>query len=133
MNLPYTDPAAEIPAANHSIVILHADEMVRDALAHWLEREGFVVHVARDGRDAAERLAVHGADTLIVDRVYPAWDGLGTMQAVRRSYPHLRIIVAKGDGDDPFLPLARSVGANAVLAGRLSRDAVLRELRALPH
>ncbi len=133
MNLPYTDPAAEVPAAGKSVLVLDGDEMARDALAQWLEEAGLAVHVARDGRDAADWLVDHGADVLIVDRVYPAWEGLGTLQAVRRAHPGLRIIVAERNSDDPFLPLARSVGADGVLKGRWSRDAVLRELRALPH
>lgn len=135
MNLPCTDRGDDTRATGRTALILEDDEVAREALTHWLAEEGFAVHTAGDGHDAADWLARHGADILIVDRVYPAWEGLGTLQAVRRLCPDIRILVT-GRGaelDDLFLPMARSIGADLVLTGPLTRDALRREIRILLH
>lgn len=135
MSLPLRDRGDEFPAMRQTVLILEDDEVAREALTHWLEQDGFAVHAADSGRDAAEWLAQRGADILIVDRIYPAWEGLGTLQAVRQLRPGIRILVTDrgAELDEAFLPMARSVGADRVVKGRLTRDALLREVRALPH
>ncbi|MBF0304742.1 MAG: response regulator [Alphaproteobacteria bacterium] len=120
------------PGRVRSILILDQDEAARDAMAQWLGGAGYAVKVAADGHEAARWLAARGADLLIVDRIHPGWEGLGTLQAARQLRPGLRILVAAaGRADDPYLPLARAIGADSVLEGPLHRDEVIHRVAKL--
>lgn len=106
-------------------VVLAADEGVRELIGLWLGRAGFEVVATDRGSVAAGTLEDAGADLVVVDRVYPHWSGLGTIQSVKRRHPGVRVLVAGLPPDDPFLALARSVGADAVVPAPLDRRKVL--------
>ncbi|HSV29447.1 MAG TPA: response regulator [Candidatus Omnitrophota bacterium] len=120
--------AVNLPQPRRRVVVLAADEMVRDALACWLGADGADVQVAANGSEAAMLLDQGGTDALVTDRTYPAWTGLGTMQSVKQRFPGIRVVVAGARADDPFVALARSVGADAVIPSPLRKAEVIRSL-----
>ncbi len=109
----------------HRAVVLTADSGTGDLLALWLRRAGHEVAVAARGGDAARLLDQGGVDLVITDRVHPHWSGLGSFQAIKRRHPGVRVVVAGPRPDDPFLPLARAVGADAVFPAPLDRARIM--------
>ena len=104
------------------IVILCAEEEVRDVLAFWLSSGTTRAVVAEDGYHAA-KLLQNGCRWLVTDRVLPPWPGLDTIIALRSHYPDLRIaFVESGNLHDGIL--ARVTGANVLLQRPLTRQAV---------
>lgn len=102
-------------------VVLTADPGTGDLLALWLRRAGYEVAVVARGGDAARLLDEDGADLVVTDRIHPHWSGLGSFQAIKRRHPGVRVMVAGPRPDDPFLPLARAIGADAVFPAPLDR------------
>lgn len=109
----------------HRAVVLAADDGVRDLVGLWLERAGYAVAATDRGSEAAHTLDEEGADLVVLDRIYPHWSGLGTIQSIKRRHPGIRVVVAGARPDDPFLPLARAVGADAVVTAPLDRKRML--------
>jgi len=113
------------PAANHDagdIVILCAEEEVRDVIAYWLSSQPGKTVVAEDGY-AAAKILQNGCRWLVTDRVLPPWPGLDTFLTLRSRHPHLRIAyVENGNIHDGIL--ARVTGASVLLPRPLTRQAV---------
>jgi CheY-like chemotaxis protein len=68
--------------------------MVGDAL----RGQGYAVIVARDGQDALEKVAAHGAPLhlLLTDVVMPRLGGLDLARRLRPEFPELCVILTSG-------------------------------------
>ena len=126
MNAPNTHSAQHQSAAPLAdlgeIVILCADEEVRDVLAYWLTGSHARVIVAEDGYQATKHLQ-NGCRWLLTDRALPPWPGLDSIISLRSRHPKLGIaFVESGNIHDGIL--ARASGANVLLQRPLTRHGV---------
>jgi DNA-binding response OmpR family regulator len=133
MNAPKRSISKRQARRNHEdgdIVILCAEEELRDAIAYWLSSRPAKTVIADDGYHAAKVLQ-NGCRWLITDRVLPPWPGLDNFLSLRSTHPQLRIaFVDNGNFDDRIL--ARVTGANVLLRRPLSRKAVSDALAQTP-
>lgn len=120
-------------AAHHNagaIVVLCAEDEVRDVIAYWLASEPAKTLIAEDGYQAAKALG-DGCRWLVTDRVLPPWPGLDTFLTLRSQHPDLRIaFVENGNVHDGIL--AKVTGASVLLPRPLSRQTI-REALANGH
>jgi DNA-binding response OmpR family regulator len=126
MNAPTSNSASWRSAApleeRADIVILCAEEAVRDVIAYWLSSQPAKAVVAEDGYHAT-KLIENGGRWLITDRVLPPWPGLDTFLNLRGCHEKLRIaFVESGNLHDGIL--ARVTGASVLLPRPLSRQSV---------
>jgi two-component system response regulator RegX3 len=72
-----------------------------DSIRYNLEREGFAVDVASDGRRALERFGEAGADLVILDLMLPEVTGLDVCRAIRResSVPVIMVTAKDSEAD----------------------------------
>lgn len=122
------------PPADSATLVLIVDEAspLRETLERMLGEEGFRVHVAGDRHRAAELVREHAIDLVLMNMLMPHAEGIGTIIAVRSVRPDLRIIaMSSGNGDaaDHFLPLAKSLGASALLRDPLDREKLIDAIR----
>ena len=130
MNAPNTHSANRQSAAPigalGTILILCAEEEVRDVMAYWLGSGAAHAVVAEDGYHAAKVLE-NGCDWLITDRVLPPWPGLDALPSLRHRHSQLRIaFVESGNIHDGIL--ARVTGAHVLLQRPLTRNGVTEAL-----
>ncbi len=64
-------------------LIIEDDEVVAKFIAKGLRQHGYLVDVARDGREGLFHALEQGYDVMIVDRMLPALDGLSVLKTVR--------------------------------------------------
>jgi CheY-like chemotaxis protein len=99
-----------------AVLVVDDDEVMRDLLRRVLERSGFAVMTASDGRDGVESLKRHNVDVTITDIVMPVMDGIEMIRSLIAERPNIRIIAVSGVDDwDNHLNTARRLGAKAVL------------------
>lgn len=116
------------PAA--AILVVDDDEVMRDLLRRVLERSGFEVLTATDGREGVERCRDRAVDLTITDMVMPVMDGVELIQALVAEQPSIRIIAVSGVDDwDNYLKTARSLGAKAVLRKPVSSAELVSTVR----
>lgn len=129
MTVPLTHDAGRKSAARQEgstgdVVVLCAEEEVRDAIAYWLAAQPARTFVADDGYHAARILNDGPCRWLVTDRVLPPWPGLGGFLDIRDDHPALRIaFVENGNMHDGIL--ARVTGASALLKRPLTRQSVI--------
>jgi two-component system cell cycle response regulator DivK len=72
---------------NVKLLLAEDDEFSRDMLVRRLERQGFEMIAAADGREALLAARQHRPDLIIMDLDMPILDGRGAIRALR-SDPH---------------------------------------------
>jgi CheY-like chemotaxis protein len=82
------------------VLVVEDDEVVRRFTVAALRRMGFTVLEARDGVEAVGifRLHHHEIRLVLCDLDMPRLDGWGTLTALRRIKPGVRVVMASGYG-----------------------------------
>ena len=101
-----------------TILIIDDDEDMRQTLRLVLEKEGYRLLTASNGKEAEEVCRTDRPGLVITDIIMPDKDGLETITELRKSYPEVRIIAISGGGrrvNRDYLPTAQAFGADLVL------------------
>lgn len=111
------------------ILIIEDERQVRDVLKQMLEKTGYEVDTAEDGRKGLERFRKHPAELVITDILMPNKNGLETIEELIGLNPELPIIAISGGGPGEkaqfALDVAKMCGAVRVLAKPFSRKEIL--------
>jgi DNA-binding response OmpR family regulator len=103
------------PTSRRTILVVDDDAKIVRLVRAYLEREGFRVGEAFDGRQALERLDETQPDLVVLDLMLPELDGVDVCRAVRaRSRVPILMLSARGslpdrirgltEGADDYLP-----------------------------
>ena len=96
------------------ILVIDDDNLVLYTLSRILERNGYEVVTATDGRRAMAIFRAERPDVVITDLIMPDTDGLEPIQELRKIDPTVRILAISGGGRvnaEEYLSVARKFGA----------------------
>jgi DNA-binding response OmpR family regulator len=116
------------------ILVVDDDETIRTLLTTILEREGFEVSAAADGKEAIRLFRRHPADLIITDIIMPEQEGLKTIFDLRRDHPDVSIIAISGGGQyglGSYLDAAAALGADATFSKPFDRIELVKSVRQL--
>jgi DNA-binding response OmpR family regulator len=99
-----------------TILIVDDDEQVRGFLSEVLRQADFETLEAQDGDQALEVCAAQPVDLVLTDLCMPGKEGFETMLALRQAGHAAKVIVISGAFEAKLLPMAKKLGADAVLA-----------------
>ncbi len=112
------------------VLLVEDEESFVEALRVGLEREEFVVDVARDGREALDRFAASPPDIVLLDVMLPVLSGLDVCREIRTSSDvPIIMVTAKGDEIDTVVGL--EFGADDYLAKPYRLRELVARMRAL--
>ncbi len=122
----------EDPPCPVLIVEDHAE--TRELLRRFLDKEGWTVAEAANGREALERVAAHPPELIVLDLMMPEMDGFAFIEALRhnaawRSIP-IVVVTAKDLTADERRRLNGTV-EQILQKGAYSREELLREIHHL--
>jgi DNA-binding NtrC family response regulator len=117
-------------ASTHRILVVDDEAGMRDWLAAILEGCGHRVFIAKDGLEAQRLARRQALDLVITDISMPNEEGLGTICALRKAHPELKIIAMSGSNIGA-LGDATLLGAHASLAKPFTAEMVLKCIRDL--
>jgi DNA-binding response OmpR family regulator len=118
------------------ILVVDDDDQLREMLRKMLEKAGYEVVEASDGRDALNLQEKSPADLIITDIIMPEKEGIDTIMDFRMHYPQVRIIAMSGGGrigPTEYLDLAEKLGADKTFAKPFSSKALLATIHELLH
>jgi two-component system cell cycle sensor histidine kinase/response regulator CckA len=129
------EPAASAALLGTETVLLAEDEpLVRELVSSTLERAGYRVRVAADGRQALElaRSASEPMDLLVTDVSMPKMDGHALAQRLTETWPDLKVLFISGYTEHSVV-LQGIVDADIAFLGKpfTSRDLLLAARRTL--
>src|SRR5512141_576930 len=79
--------------ASTRILIVDDEEIVRESLSGWLEKDGYIVGTATDGRTALDRVREGPWSIMLVDLKMPGMDGLQVLEEARKLQPDLSLVM----------------------------------------
>ncbi len=97
------------------IMVIDDDEHIRSLLRNFLERDGYEVMEAENGKIGLNLLCENGADLVITDLIMPEKEGIETIRELRRDFSDVKIIAISGGGaigPETYLQMAKRMGAH---------------------
>ncbi len=113
------------------ILVIDDDEQIRKMFRSLLEREGYEVKVAPDGKQGILQYRNNPADLVILDIIMPEKEGLETIMDLRRDFPDIKIIAISGGGrigPEDYLMMAKNLGAMRTFVKPVERYALLKAI-----
>jgi CheY-like chemotaxis protein len=108
------------------VLVVDDSPSLRRILALTLQRDGFAVECAGDGREAALAVAAGGCpDAVLCDVEMPVMDGLTLTQLLVREHAEAAIVLMSGSGAADLRERAERAGACDFLVKPFERDALL--------
>jgi CheY-like chemotaxis protein len=111
-----------------NILVIDDDDQFRKLLRKVLEKEGYGVTEAADGKKGIQQYQHSPADLVLTDIVMPDKEGIETIMDLRRMDSHVKIIAMSGGGQigaDSYLDLAKKLGAHQTLTKPIDRQELL--------
>jgi DNA-binding NtrC family response regulator len=78
---------------NTKVLVVDDEEIVRESLGGWLEKDGYQVSSAPDGRSAVELFKAGKWNVVLVDLKMPGMDGLQVLEEARKLQPEAAVIL----------------------------------------
>jgi DNA-binding NarL/FixJ family response regulator len=113
-----------------SIVLVHAHELFREGLRHNLnQHEDYaVVGEAGNGQQAIQLVDYTDPDLVLMEVDLPGVNGLEVSRAIRRSHPHIGIVLFSAEMDGLYVVKAIRAGVAAYLPRNIGWDDLLEVL-----
>jgi CheY-like chemotaxis protein len=113
----FAHPADRTIARPKRILVVDDSPDLCEMMRLILEREGYEVRCAFDGKAALSMLRHWDADVLITDLFMPDYDGFELIAAIREAHMATRVIVMSGQpfSKVDYLGTAKLAGADEVL------------------
>ncbi|GAA1776767.1 response regulator transcription factor [Luedemannella helvata] len=109
------------------VLVVDDDPTVSDVVRRYLERAGYEVALARDGRTALADVAVHRPALVILDLMLPGIDGLEVCRRLRAAGEDVPVIMLTALGEEVDRIVGLQVGADDYVTKPFSpRELVLR-------
>ena len=115
------------------ILIADDEPNIVVSLEYLMKREGHVVSVARDGREALAAIRRDRPDLVLLDVMMPAMSGFDVCQAVRAdpALADVRILMLTAKGRDTDLAKGTALGADAYMTKPFSTQELAARVREL--
>lgn len=117
----------------HKIVIADDEPNILISLEFLLKREGYEVHVARDGEEAIAVLLRERPALVLLDVMMPKRTGFEVCQALRADerLRDVRVLMLTAKGRDTDIAKGLGVGADAYMTKPFSTKELVAKVRAM--
>jgi DNA-binding response OmpR family regulator len=116
------------------ILIIEDDVQIREMLRQTMEREGYEVVDAPNGKVAMKLQREKPAALIITDLIMPEKEGIETIRELRQDFQDIKIIAISGGGrigPEEYLDMAKMLGAQRTFAKPIERKVLLDAVREL--
>ena len=108
------------------ILVVDDESQVRKVIALLLEKNGYEVRMANNGREGVKEYTDYQPDLVLTDIAMPDMEGIEFLRILRKEKEDLPIIVMSGNNvGQRFLISARLFGATAVLEKPFTNEDLL--------
>ncbi len=113
-----------------TILVVEDEEAILNLIVAYLKAEGYVVRVARDGREALQLARLNRPDLVILDLLLPEMDGLEVCQKLQQEGgPYVLMLTARAEEIDKVVGL--SVGADDYMTKPFSPRELVARVKAI--
>ena len=115
------------------VLIADDEPNIVAALEYLLQRNGYVVHVARNGDEALTLIEQHQPDLVLLDVMMPQRSGYDVCQRVREreDWRHIKIVMLSAKGRDVEVNKGMSLGADLYITKPFSTSELVARINDL--
>ena len=116
------------------VLVIDDDHLVRYTLSKILQRNGYDVVTASDGKRAMAVFRDERPDVVITDIIMPEQEGIETILKIRSERPEVKIIAISGGArtrNVDYLEMAEGFGADDVIPKPFEAEELLSRLARL--
>lgn len=116
------------------VLVIDDDHLVRYTLSRILQRNGYDVVTASDGKRAMTVFRDERPDVVITDIIMPEQEGIQTILMIRGERPEVKIIAISGGARThnlDYLGMAQAFGADDVIPKPFEAEELLGRLAGL--
>lgn len=113
------------------VLVVEDDTTVAEVLQTYLQREGYQIDHAADGVTALQKVGAFSPDLVILDLMLPGLSGMEVCARLRRSDPHLPVIMLTALGEEEDRLAGLELGADDYLVKPFSPRELLARVRAV--
>jgi YesN/AraC family two-component response regulator len=116
------------------ILIIDDDPQILDMLGQTLEREGYEVVRASNGKEGIKINRETPVDLIITDIIMPEKEGIETIFELKKDFPYIKIIAISGGGQiepEDYLYIAKKIGVHRTFVKPISREELLKAVSEL--
>jgi CheY-like chemotaxis protein len=113
------------------VLVIDDDHLVRYTLSKILQRNGYDVTTASDGKRAMAVFRDERPDVVITDIIMPEQEGIETILKIRSERPEVKIIAISGGARNRnlgYLGMAEAFGADDVISKPFEAEELLSRL-----
>jgi diguanylate cyclase (GGDEF)-like protein/PAS domain S-box-containing protein len=116
-----------------ALLIVDDEESNRDMLSRRLQRQGFEVTLAEDGRQALDSIRRQLPDVVLLDIRMPGLSGMEVLQTIRETHSasQLPVIMVTAEGHSASIVEALQLGANDYITKPVDMPVALARIRTL--
>ncbi|MHB8073803.1 response regulator [Desulfosporosinus fructosivorans] len=114
------------------ILVVDDEEPIQELLRFNLEKEGYLVSVAKDGQEALQNVENDQPDLLVLDLMLPGMDGLEVCRKLRSNpkFQQIPIIMLTAKGEEFDKVLGLELGADDYMTKPFSPRELLARIKA---
>ncbi len=114
------------------ILVVDDEEPIQELLRFNLEKEGYLVRVAKDGQEALQHVEKDQPDLLVLDLMLPGMDGLEVCRKLRSNpkFHQIPIIMLTAKGEEIDKVLGLELGADDYMTKPFSPRELLARIKA---
>ena len=118
-----------------SIVLVHAHALFREGLRHYLSnlQDYRISGEASNGQQAIQLVDYTDPDLVLMEIDLPGVNGLEVARAIKRTHPHIGIVLLSASMDGQYVMKAIRAGVAAYAPRNISPDKLLRVLNQVRH
>ena len=116
------------------ILVIDDDTQFRQMLGQMLERAGYEVLEAANGKEGIELCQQAPTDLIITDIIMPEKEGVETIIELKRDFQDVKIIAVSGGGradSKDYLKIAKRLGADRIFSKPFDREELLAAIEKL--
>ena len=115
-----------------AILVVDDEEPIQELLRFNLEKEGYLVRVAKNGQEALKQVENNQPDLLVLDLMLPGMDGLEVCRKLRSNprFQQLPIIMLTAKGEEIDKVLGLELGADDYMTKPFSPRELLARIKA---
>lgn len=116
-----------------TILIADDDPSIVAAVEFLLTRNGYEVHIARNGDEALKLVEAHNPDLVLLDVMMPVKSGYEVCMRMREreDWRHIKIIMLSAKGRDAEVAKGLSMGADVYVTKPFSTRELMATIKAL--
>jgi two-component system phosphate regulon response regulator PhoB len=120
-------------AITRSILVIEDDSAIAEVLTYNLEKEGYVVSRASDGRDGLRQAQMSKPDLVILDLMLPGMDGIEICRELRadKETRHVAILMLTAKSEESDQLVGFHLGADDYVTKPFSMKVLLQRIRVL--